>query len=170
MHAAIALKPMFSVKIRIQKPMLFDAVKQWLIRLCVSKGGPYQQYKINVFFGLLSIGLAFFLFVESSHPPLEIFGKIPGLDKVAHFFAFFILSFFLYLAIFNFFRNKLAKLSWIVMLAVAVLGVAEECYQMTKIERTASIQDLAADVSGGLVAVFLFSRCHILNKLKKYLA
>lgn len=128
-----------------------------------------QAIKLSVFFGLLSIALVALLLVESSHPPLEIFGKIRGLDKVAHFFAFYVMSFFLYLAIFIFFRNDQVKLSWIVILAVAAIGIAEECYQMTKIGRTASVQDLAADISGGLVAVFLFSRCAIFDKLKKYL-
>ncbi len=149
--------------------MLFDAVKKRLIRPFVSKVELCRQYRISVFFIFLSIALVFLLFVESSQPPLEIFGKIPGLDKVAHFVAFYIVSFVLYSAIFIFFQNEQTKLSWIVMLAVAALGVAEECYQMTKIGRTASLLDLAADISGGLVAVFLFSRCPSLNKLKKYL-
>ncbi|MCQ8119699.1 VanZ family protein [Methylomonas rosea] len=114
----------------------------------------------------LSICLIAILFIESSRPPLEILGQVPGLDKAAHFLAFGVLALLLCMVSFSVRGNPYIPLFSTPSLIVILLGIAEEGYQMTVTGRVASLLDLMADICGAVFVIFLLNRSRLLNKLK----
>ena len=95
------------------------------------------------------------LFIESSQPPAEIFDRIDGLDKVAHFFAFGTLSLLASCACLLLSTKPSLSIFSAPLLLVFVIGALEEGYQMYVPQRNASLTDLLADVLGAVFAIIL---------------
>lgn len=104
------------------------------------------------------------LFVESSQPPAKIITATPGLDKVAHFSAFTILGLLVCALSFHLKPQAAISLFSIPLLLVILAGIGEESYQLFVPGRTASAQDLLADISGALFAIFIANRVARLSR------
>lgn len=112
---------------------------------------------------LLLIGWMGILFVEATRPPAEFLGPIPHLDKVAHLGAFSILGLLVCSLSLKLNPKPHIPIFSMPLLVVTLCGVLEECLQMFVPGRAASILDLLADISGGLLAIVLvnFTKTHI---------
>ena len=117
-----------------------------------------NSHRLSIFFIVLSVGWLAALFIESSHPPLPVFEKVHGLDKVAHFFAFGVLGFLVCCVSFNTNGRQQIPLFSMPLIIASLIGIVEECYQMLIPSRASELLDLLADVSGALFAVIL-SNC-----------
>ncbi len=99
------------------------------------------------------------LFVESSQPPAEIFDKVPGLDKVAHFFAFGLLGLLVCGLKFSYSKTKQPiPFFSLPLLIVSLSGILEESYQAFVPGRSASLPDLLADMLGAVCAIIFANR------------
>ncbi|QWF71185.1 VanZ family protein [Methylomonas paludis] len=108
------------------------------------------------------------LFTESSHPSAEIFDKIEGLDKVAHFFAFGVLSLLASAASLLLSSKPSLSIFSAPLLIVSVVGALEEWYQMYVPTRNASFADLMADVLGAIFAILLANWLARLNRTHQH--
>jgi VanZ family protein len=104
------------------------------------------------------------LFIESSQQPAQIFQILPGLDKVAHFIAFSVSAFLLYLLTARLEFNASNIKIYLPLFIVFILGVSQETYQFFVPGRSASLWDLAADMLGAISAVFLANNISIFNR------
>ena len=108
------------------------------------------------------------LFYLSSRPAPDINGPdIPFADKIVHFGYFFGGSGLLCAALYC--RPgkppKLRRLTWIVTLILALIGVTDEFHQSFTPERFGNDPfDLMADVLGAFVGTLVFRRFHALLK------
>lgn len=123
------------------------------------------ERKHAVIFILLSILWISFLFVESSQPPSKIISEVSGLDKVAHFVAFGILTLLLIAASFNLNGKKAISLFLLPSLISMLFGVIEESYQMYVPGRLGSLSDMAADIFGSIFAVFMAKYTMTITKI-----
>ena len=117
-----------------------------------------SSYKQTIFFILLIIGWIVVLFVESSQPPLSLLGEVQGLDKVAHFLAFSVLSLLVCCLSFNLNPRQQIPLFSMPLIIAILSGITEESYQMLVPGRAASLLDLLADICGAVSAIFLANR------------
>jgi len=113
---------------------------------------------------LLLIGWIGILFVESARPPAAFLGLVPHFDKVAHFGAFSILGMLACGLSLELHPKPRIPIFSMPLLVVTLCGVLEECLQMVAPGRVASILDLLADMSGGIVAIVLVNRLRIFRK------
>ncbi len=117
---------------------------------------------INALLILMISGWITMLFIESSQPPAEIMGKVPGLDKIAHLLAYGILGLMVCALSFRLkYKPKIPLLS-IPLLFVSLVGAIEESYQHFVPGRTASLADLLADICGAIFSVVLANRLALL--------
>lgn len=126
-----------------------------------------QNNKPPIVLILLSITWVALLFAESSRAPAEIFGKVPGLDKVAHFIAFGILECIICVIWFNVYGKQRISLLSLPFLMVVLIGFVEEGYQATVPGRAASGWDLLADMCGAAASVFFLNLFAKLEKLHR---
>jgi len=103
----------------------------------------------------ISTGLIVAIFIESSQPPLAIFGQISGLDKVAHFMAFGLLASLLYLIIKSLKTHKWFSPFVITIGLITTIGLSDELYQLLNPDRAFDMYDLLADISGAWFFVIL---------------
>jgi len=107
------------------------------------------------------------LFVGTSIPAQSVPSLGIGGDKVAHFFAYLILSVLLYLTFI--FQEKLSftqRNAIILTLAIAICyGVLDELHQMLVPGRSAELLDWIADAIGAACGVLITS--FLLKKFKK---
>ena len=87
-----------------------------------------------------------------------------GLDKIQHFFAYGVLSFFLAKAIYRHY-------SWgrlvVIVMAVVLLGVCDELYQATIANRNSSISDVMADTVGAIAGFLVAWMWQAYNNMKR---
>jgi VanZ family protein len=107
-------------------------------------------------FSLIAIGWIVLIFVESSQPPLKIFGEINGLDKVAHFAAYSILGIMILAALTQISTYKKIPVLLLTVILVLLAGVFDEFHQSFVPQRQVDGWDLFADFCGGLIATLLF--------------
>jgi VanZ family protein len=119
---------------------------------------------ISILLSLLIFAFVVALLIESSRPPLPIFGEVEGLDKVAHFLAFSALGVLACVLSFTISPKPAIPLFSIPLLIVTLSGIIEESYQMFVPGRAASLLDLLADVCGALCAIFLVNRVALLMR------
>jgi len=112
-----------------------------------------RRYLLLLLF--ISTGLILAIFIESSHPPLAIFGQISGLDKVAHFMAFGLLASLMYLIIKSLKTHKWFSPFVITIALITTIGLSDEMYQLLNPNRAFDMYDLLADISGALFFVIL---------------
>ncbi len=122
--------------------------------------------KLALLFILLSIVWVGILFTESSQPPAKIMGEVYGLDKVAHFVAFGVLSVLLCLVSLSVRRKSKISFFSLPLLGIALLGLMEEGYQISVPGRSGSGIDLLADLLGGVAAIILVNA--VIGIRKKY--
>lgn len=114
--------------------------------------------KLSMLFILLSIAWICLLFIESSQPPAEIMSEVHGLDKLAHFIAFGILTVFICGAWFYWSERASLPLFSPPLLLATLAGVFEEGYQITVPERAGELADLVADVGGAMFVIMMLNR------------
>ncbi len=107
-------------------------------------------------FSLVAIGWIVLIFVESSQPPLKIFGEINGLDKVAHFAAYSILGIMILAVLTQISTYKKIPVLLLTVILVLLAGVFDEFHQSFVPQRQVDGWDLLADFCGGLIATLLF--------------
>ncbi|MDD2661864.1 MAG: VanZ family protein [Methylococcales bacterium] len=107
-------------------------------------------------FSLIAIGWIVLIFVESSQPPLKIFGEINGLDKVAHFAAYSILGIMILAVLTQISTYKKIPVLLLTVILVLLAGVFDEFHQSFVPQRQVDGWDLLADFCGGLIATLLF--------------
>ncbi|MGZ4999259.1 MAG: VanZ family protein [Methylomonas sp.] len=114
-----------------------------------------NNIRIVVLLVLMILRWIALLFVESSGPPAEVMGKMPGLDKIAHIAAYGILGLMVCALSFRLkHQPKIALLS-VPLLFVSLVGIAEEGFQHFVPGRTASLPDALADVCGAVFSILL---------------
>ena len=96
------------------------------------------------------------IFIQSSRPVLETIPDILFLDKLLHFFGYALLG-VLFFRAFNTLslRDNPRLLVFISILSTALYGLSDEIHQHFVPTRSADIWDLAADMLGGGVGVFI---------------
>lgn len=118
-----------------------------------------NRNRIFIVFLLLAIGgWIGLLFIESSQPPAEIIGRVPGLDKLAHFLAFSILGLLVCALSFKLSAKPAIPFFSLPLIVVVFSGIIEESYQLFIPGRTASLPDLLADIIGAVFAIALANR------------
>lgn len=137
-----------SVDPTVRIDMTKSANNTWLIALLILMIGGWETM----------------LFMESSKPPAEIMGEIPGLDKIAHFLAFGVLGLLVCALSFQLDPRPKIPLLSIPLLFVCLSGVIEESYQHFVPGRTASLADLLADVCGAIFSIALANRLALLSR------
>lgn len=94
------------------------------------------------------------LFYESSRPPLLIFSEVKGLDKLAHFFAFGLLT-----AILESIAEYLQLRRYLFsVLLVLILGFSLEYYQSIGKFRQFDLIDVVADMFGAIFLLKISAR------------
>ena len=101
------------------------------------------------------MALIFWLSSRSHLPGPDLF---QGQDKIAHMAAFGILGFLLIRSFARGERRRSLGAGLLVILAVAAYGGLDEFHQMYVPGRDASLWDLAADITGGVLSVALFRK------------
>src|SRR4030042_3856987 len=91
------------------------------------------------------MGVIFFL---STLPESMTRGRYILSDKVCHAGEYFILSFFLLVALLRTTNLEVTSCLWIVFAWVAVYGLSDEIHQLYVPTRQCEIRDLISDVSG----------------------
>ncbi len=114
-----------------------------------------NSHNLSLIFSFMIIGWIIALLIESSQPPLPLFGEIHGLDKLAHFFAFNILGLLTCCLSFHTSHRQQIPLFSMPLLIASLFGVTEESYQMLIPGRASDLMDLLADVCGALFAIIL---------------
>ncbi len=108
----------------------------------------------NAALSLLIVCFFAALLIESSQPPLPLFGEFEGLDKVAHFAAFSGFGFLICMLSFKLKPRPAIPLFSMPLLLVTLSGIIEESYQMFVPGRAASLLDLLADILGAQYVQF----------------
>ncbi|BBL56572.1 VanZ family protein [Methylomonas koyamae] len=124
--------------------------------------------KLAILIFLLSVGWVVALFVESSHSPPRIMGEIPGLDKVAHFIAFAILTLLICFVVFIWSGNPAISLFSLPFWLTLLVGLSEEGYQILVPSRTGSVLDLLADIAGATIAMVAIKRSCLMLRIKAW--
>ncbi len=93
-----------------------------------------------------------FLYIMSSLPKLARYDTFYGQDKIEHVIAFGVLGFLLFRGFYPSICKKGSLVVLLVTLIIAAYGALDEFHQMFVPGRTASLADLAADITGGLLA------------------
>ena len=91
-----------------------------------------------------------------------------GLDKVAHFLAFFGLGLLVCALSFKLTPRPVIPLFSMPLLIVILSGIIEESYQMLVPGRAASLLDLLADICGALFAIILANRAALLIRANNH--
>jgi VanZ family protein len=112
--------------------------------------------KQTLLFSLFAIGWIVLIFIESSQPPLKIFGEINGLDKVAHFAAYSILGIMILTVLTQISAYKKIPVLLLTVILVLLAGVFDEFHQSFVPDRQVDGWDLLADFCGGLITSLLF--------------
>jgi len=120
--------------------------------------GSLAQNRRAILLGLLVAGWIAGLFTESSSPPAAIMHDVQGLDKVAHFFAFWVLGLLLCALSSQLRPTAVIRLISLPFFLTVLVGAIEEGCQMFVPGRTSSLADLLADVCGALFAILLANR------------
>jgi VanZ family protein len=107
------------------------------------------------------------LFVATTIPAQSVPSLGLGGDKVAHFFAYFILSVLLCLTFSFQEKLRFAKINAVLLTLTIVLcyGVLDELHQMLVPGRSAEFLDWAADAAGAVCGSLIIS--FLLKKFKK---
>ena len=97
-------------------------------------------------------GFAFFLwlaliFWSASQPGTNQPPMFHGIDKIQHFVAYGVLSFLLAKAVYR--KFDFSRLV-VIVLVIALIGVCDELYQGTVVNRDSSVNDVIADSIGAL--------------------
>ncbi len=124
---------------------------------------------INALLVLMIGGWIAMLFIESSQPPAEIMGKVPGLDKIAHFVAYSILGLLVCALSFRLRYKPNIPLLSMPLLFVSLVGIAEESYQHFVPGRTASLPDILSDICGAIFSIVLANRLALLSRTHSWL-
>jgi VanZ family protein len=119
---------------------------------------PLKSKAVSILLYFLMVAFVAALLIESSQPPLPIFGEVEGLDKVAHFLAFSGLGVLACILSFRIRPTRAIPLFSIPLLIVTLSGLIDESYQMFVPGRAASLLDLLADVCGALCAIIFVNR------------
>ena len=130
-----------------------------------SSGGtpvPASSLKLNLYYRLPLVAFCIFIFWQSSFPSLSSAPWFPHDDKLMHMGAYGFLAF---LAARNLHREKpffsRTKLRVLAILFACLYGLSDEIHQAFVPERTASVWDFAADISGSILgAWFYFDLLH----------
>jgi VanZ family protein len=127
-----------------------------------------SNLKPIILISLLILGWITTLLIESSQPPLPLFGEVRGLDKVAHFLAFSGLGLLVCALSFKLSPRPAIPLFSIPLLIVTLSGIIEESYQLFVPGRAAELLDLLADICGALFAIILANRvAHLIRANKQ---
>src|SRR5690349_19758796 len=89
---------------------------------------------------------------------IEILGRVPQLDKVAHFFTAGLLAFFLDGALA---RRNVRTIPLAAILVLVPSGLEETAQLFARTMRTPSFADYAADIAGVIVLVWLSRRTFV---------
>lgn len=108
----------------------------------------------------------FLLFIPASQLPAEPFLRIPHLDKIVHFFLFFILCLLLFRPVKKLTPNYYF---WAPLVAVCLAVMLESVQHKISVTRQSDVLDLWANVAGLLSATILFRLFVSGKKLEKYL-
>jgi hypothetical protein len=126
---------------------------------------PIKSKAVSILLYLLMVAFVAALLIESSQPPLPIFGEVEGLDKVAHFLAFSVLGLLVCALSFKLSPKLSIPLFSMPLLIATLSGIIEESYQMFIPGRAASLLDLLADVCGAVCAIILANRVALLVRV-----
>lgn len=127
-----------------------------------------SNLKPIILISLLIFGWITTLLIESSQPPLPLFGEVRGLDKVAHFLAFSGLGLLVCALSFKLSPRPAIPLFSIPFLIVTLSGIIEESYQLFVPGRAAELLDLLADICGALFAIILANHvAHLIRANKQ---
>lgn len=110
-------------------------------------------------FQLPALAWAIFIFTVSSIPAERIPSLVNYTDKLIHGGVYFLLCWLLHVA-FHFQENEFlqSKSLWIAFIVASVYGVSDEYHQLFTRGRTTEFYDWAADTTGALAYVVLYSR------------
>lgn len=92
------------------------------------------------------------IFWSASQPGSGESQAISGLDKIQHFVAYGVLAFLLAKAIYRYYGWSSMV---VIVLAVVLIGVCDELYQATIVNRTSSLFDVVADGVGAVAGFIL---------------
>ena len=113
-----------------------------------------QRPTVRYLFLLLALGWAGVLYYLSAQPGTDTPLLFLHQDKIMHFVAFGLLGFLTMGAIRargQIYRNWQV---WLVVLLVGLYGIADEFHQYFVPGRDASIEDIAADMAGGIMGAW----------------
>ena len=96
-------------------------------------------------------GLIFYL---SSQPSIDTPALFPGQDKLFHLIAFGILGLLATGSLHASQTGYPTRQVWLVVLAVLLYGILDECHQYFVPGRSADIYDVLADAIGGLLGAW----------------
>ena len=113
------------------------------------------HYKLYRVAAVLWMAVIFFL---SSQSKLPLPNVIPSTDKLAHAITFGILGILFACSFKRIPEDRYALIKRIVLITVMVMlyGASDETHQLFVEGRDASIADLIADTTGGLISVSIF--------------
>ena len=131
---------------------------------------PNKSKAVSILLYFLIVAFVAALLIESSQPPLPIFGEVEGLDKVAHFLAFSGLGVLACILSLRIRPTRVIPLFSIPLLIVTVSGVIDESYQMFVPGRAASLLDLLADVCGALCAIIFVNRVAVFMRVNNLIS
>lgn len=111
--------------------------------------------RLDPLFAALATGWGLLILFVTTQPARNIPAlRLPHMDKIVHFGTYGILAFLIYAAIAPLWRRPLvARPGLLVVGIVAVLGAADEVYQVWRPDRVADIADWLANTLGAVVAV-----------------
>ena len=113
---------------------------------------------LRYLFLALAIGWAGVIYFLSSQTGLDVPPLFPGEDKVAHALVFGILGFLVAGALLPVVHQTGKRHIFMAIGLVAAYGVLDEIHQHSVPGRMPDVLDVLADISGGILGVWLFTR------------
>lgn len=113
--------------------------------------------RLTLLLSLAASGWFALIYLLSSRPAPEIINQIEGLDKLAHLAIYGVFGLLLYGLVEQLNKQTRVPVLPVTLLLAAAAGIFDELHQLATPGRNFSLYDLAADIGGAAMAIFLFN-------------